>query len=98
MSNTTEVRARISKALLEELKQDVFNWYYISIADNKAFWGGYIIKARGPTEAWCLMHSMNWYPKGSECGTQTTEIPDITKVPEDMRWRKLTQEDLNRLK
>lgn len=86
-------RASIQEALLMEVKADQWGWYYISVA-NDTFQGGYVIKARGHTEAWRLLHGLGWWTEG--CSTETTgPIPEETlkKIPEEQRWRRLSKEE-----
>jgi hypothetical protein len=93
-----QLREKIAALLLEEVKAGKMDWWYISVADEKEFKGGYIIEARGRTEAWCLFHSLNWCPK--DVSTQVTGpiTEEMGRVPEGFRWRRLTKEEALSLK
>lgn len=87
------VSARIRNLMLDEAKTEKLDWYYISVADEK-FRGGYLIKAQGPTVAWRFLHAFGWWVDG--CSTSTNgPISDevMAKIPDDMRWRKLTKDE-----
>jgi hypothetical protein len=82
---------RIRRLLLEDVKTGSLSWFYISVADTE-FRGGYVIQARGPTEAWTLFHRLDWGYKGAN--TITCPIPEeqMVNIPASMRWRKLTKD------
>jgi hypothetical protein len=89
------VREKVAEKLLAEVSSGApLSWYYISVAGDEEFFGGYLIQARGETEAWVLFHGLGWYPTEVGASTMTTKVPDIGKVPVSMRWRRLTKEDL----
>jgi hypothetical protein len=87
---------RIRRLLLEDVKTGSLSWFYISVADTE-FRGGYVIQARGPTEAWTLFHRLDWGYKGAN--TITCPIPEeqMVNIPASMRWRKLTKDEANKL-
>ena len=74
-------KKRYVAMLREELKSDVLKCYYIIIAKPGKFLGAVVIKARGPIEAWRLMHSLSFFPTWpEEADTQTYEVPeDVAK-------------------
>lgn len=45
-----EAKERIRSSLFKDVTTGKLGWYYISVADTE-FRGGYLIEARGPTEA-----------------------------------------------
>lgn len=93
-----EVRAMIAKLTLEECKVGVLKWFYITLANEKEFLGGYILQAFGPTHAWATFHALGWYPKGSEAGTETLLVPDdvIESMDPSVLWRRLSQEEVDK--
>lgn len=100
-----ELRKRLAELVLAELKanNDKPEWYYISIAAPRSvgFVGGCYVKARGPMEAWKLMHTLNLYP--DDCGgeTQTIKIPEgkqhLVELDHEMgkTYRLLSAEEVN---
>lgn len=90
------IRAMIAKLTLEECKVGVLKWFYISIANEEEFLGGYILQAFGPTHAWVTLHTLGWYPSGSDAGTETTLIPDsaVGTIPPSFMWRRLSEEEV----
>lgn len=93
------IRAMIAKLTLEECKVGVLKWFYISLANEKEFLGGYILQAFGPTHAWVTLHALGWYPSGSDAGTETTLVPgDVIEVMDpSVLWRKLSKEEVGSL-
>ena len=98
-ANDDAVRTMIAKLILEECKVGILKWFYISIANEKEFLGGYILQAFGPTHAWTTLHALGWYPRGSDAGTETTLVPDdvIDAMPPSTLWRKLSKEEVESL-
>lgn len=100
--NEEAVKARIRTMLLEEVRTGTLAWYYISVASVGQFHGGYFVQARGPTEAWTLLHRLGWYPYGTDAETETTgpytdeEMNSPEGPPPDKRWRRLSKEELQR--
>ncbi len=96
-SPTDPRRKKIAELLLAEMDQPL-RWFYISVA-NERFLGGVYLKARGPTEAWTLLHSFNLYPRDMEAGTSTTEIPEEhqerIEAAKDKHYRLLTREEID---
>lgn len=96
-----ETRARIARMLLAELIADQYRWYYISILTvnpldpDKVVGGGCFIRGAGPTDAWGIAHRLRLIPEHSQTSTMgPIESENITKVPEDKRWRYLTEEEI----
>lgn len=97
------MRRVIAEMLLEEVKDGVLSWYYISAFSEgneptaASFVGGYFIKARGETEAMCLLHMLGLYPSG--CGTVCSKVDDeaMAHVPDDYKWRKLNRREVESL-
>jgi hypothetical protein len=97
---TNEAAAKAKALLLEEVKTGKLGWYYISISNLSEFYGGCLIEARGPTEAWFLMHRLGIYPAGGSYSTSTSGPFDpepMQKIPEEQRWRRLSQEEVHTL-
>lgn len=97
-----EVKAKVNSLLLAELKHHQgLQWYYISVAIEGEFLGGYFIEARGKTEAWTWLHTLEWYPRGSNASTITIGPIDPAKmqnIPFTMRWRRLGKNEALTLK
>lgn len=94
----TDIRERVASLLLPELQSGKLEWYYISVARPGKFDSGWLIKARGPTEAWCILHRIYKMPEG--CNTDTTgPLPDdfAAKVPAGLLWSKLTETEAKNL-
>ena len=90
-----ETKIRIANMLLGELKLDKDDWWYISIISIKEGVGGCIIKGKGPTDAWLKAHKLMLIPPDSTTNTMgPIEAENIKKVPEDKRWRYLTEEEV----
>lgn len=86
-----QTKQRVAAELLAEMKASKgLQWFYISLA-NERFQGGYIIRAQGITDAWVIFHGLGFWKEG--CSTVTEPIPEkvMEKIPESMRWRRLTQ-------
>lgn len=90
-----KVRQRVAASLLAELRSgEAAGWYYISMVHvpTNTFRGGYFLFAQGPTDAWCKMHHLNWCEQDCETNTLGPATADtMLKVPDNMRWRKLTE-------
>ena len=100
MAANVDVKARVAELLLPELKNGVEEWYYISIADEKEFYGGYLVKGYGFTDAWCKVHNLNWFPRGGRHSTETTgpiSEETMAKIPTSQRWRRLNKEEAENL-
>lgn len=96
-----QLRERFAGQLLAELRAAAgeLAWYYISVAlPGGGFYGGYLIQARGRLEAWNLLHALNGVPPDHETLT-TGPVPEdvLEKIPEEMRWRRLNQEEARAL-
>jgi len=91
-----EIAQRIQTLLLEELRAGKLGWYYVSVADDDEFKGGYFIEARGPTEANHLLHTLGWWVQG--CCTKTQGPLPEEKIPESYRWRRLSKEEVKAIK
>jgi len=97
------MRRVIAAMLLEEVKDGVLSWYYISAFSQggdptaASFVGGYFIEARGETEAMCLLHMLCMYPSG--CGTVCSKVSEdsMRHVPITYRWRKLNKMEVDSL-
>ena len=79
--------------LLEELTTGVEEWYYISVAAD-VFHCGYLVQGKGPTDAWHRVVALNIIPH--DHSTQTTgpiEAEIMARIPESLRYRKLTREE-----
>lgn len=100
--STEEVKDRVNSMLLAELKRHQgLQWYYISVATEAEFLGAYFIEARGQTEAWTWLHTLGWYPRGSNASTKTVgpvEPDKMRLVPVAMRWRRLSKNEALTLK
>jgi hypothetical protein len=96
-----EVKKRRQAMLLEDVSKGTLSWWYISVANDDEFKGGFFLQARGPTEAWCLLHNLGWFPYNEGCDTQTYgPIPEDLideEAPAEFRWRKLTKEEVTNL-
>lgn len=98
---TDNALARFRQQLLAELKKDdPPRWFYISMAGPGGFWGSAFIKARGPTEAWRLLHNTGLYPADRldlKLETLTFEVPEEKQdlVTPDRAWRVLRKADLD---
>lgn len=93
---TDETKKRIQHRQSEELKEGNLSWYYISIANQTSFYGGLVIRACGPTDAWRKMHSLGLFPYGTDHSTRIYgPIPEdkMQRIPEDMRCRLLNKEE-----
>jgi hypothetical protein len=85
-----EVKKRIQEELLKEVKNDKMEWWFLGMVD-----GGCFIKARGPTEAWRLLHGLGFWIRGGTNSVGPIDQSTIDKmVPESNRWRKLTVEEV----
>lgn len=83
------LRENVAKRLLPELKHGKLEWWYISVAGPDGFDSAWLIEARGPTEAWCLLHRLYRMPDGCETNTWGPVI--VASVSEDKRWRRLNR-------
>jgi hypothetical protein len=90
---------RFQGLLLEDVLSGKLRWFYISMAGPKGFIGGVFIEARGPTEAWRLLHGLGLYPPGSGAETQTYEVPaeKVAYVTADRTYRRLSKADLEKM-
>lgn len=89
-----ERRERVREMILEEVKGGTLpRWFYISIVTGGKFYGGVLLSARGPTEAWTLAHALSFIPKDS--WTTTMDVPEdkVAEIPEGYAWRLLTEEE-----
>lgn len=98
--NPGELKKRVAELLVEEVKNNPLEWYYVSMVHvpTHTFAGGFVIEARGTTEVFCLMHSLNFTEK--DCETQTAgpiEKEVMEKIPKELRWRKLSKEESTNL-
>ena len=89
------ITERVRELLLGEVRSGEMRWYYISVADER-FRGGYFIEARGPTEAWTLLHRLGWYEPGCSTATYGPVPPDRIErfVPGPMRWCRLEKDQV----
>lgn len=93
-----EVKKKVQAKLLEEVKSDQpRQWYYISMVREK-FEGGVFLLAHGPTDAWLLLHRLGLYVEGCETSTMGPIDENMKKVPEDLRWRRLSREEVESIK
>lgn len=98
-------KAKIARLLLAEFKAaENAGWWYISMTRGDAekgqsvFVGGFLIYALGPTDAWCRLHNLNLWEEGCEtCTTGPVEPQRMLTIPEEMRWRKLSLAEVNKL-
>lgn len=89
---TDDAKKRFREMLLHDIKNGIMEWYYIGMDD-----GGCFLRARGPTEAWSLMHALGYYGNNTTGTTTSGPIDNKTmddKIPLDMRWRKLTHVEI----
>lgn len=93
-----ELRKRVGAMVLEEVKSGTLDWYYISIAGDAGFYGAYLIQARGPNEAWNLLHLCFGVPEEHET-LSNGPVPDavMAKVPVELRWRLLTRDEAEKI-
>lgn len=95
--DTDKIRERVAELLLAEMRADApLAWYYISQANESGFPGGYLIKARGPTEAHRLFHGLDFFARDVGAETLTVgPMPEeaMARVPEGMWWRWLTRDE-----
>lgn len=92
----SDLKSRVAELLVEELKEGNRRWFYISMADKDTFFGGIFVQAFGPTDAWCLMHSLNVTPpRPAKYETMTMEVPEdkVHLIPDNKKWRKLNREE-----
>ncbi len=88
-----DIKERVARLLLDELRTGEEQWYYISVA-AEVFYGAFVLQAKGPTDAWVRMHALGWCPKDHSTETHGP-IPEsaINHIPESMRYKKLTREE-----
>jgi hypothetical protein len=93
--NPDQVKAKIAEMLLAEVRSDrPPRWFYVSVA-GKEFYGAFVLRAMGPTDANRLLHALGFYPVGSDCETASWEVPTeaVIRIPESQRWRRLNREE-----
>jgi hypothetical protein len=93
-------KERVAEALLAELKSDGRErWFYISMATDGGFHGGFYLQCRGPTVAWARAHALNWFPPNCESQTLGPIADDLIErvVPKEYRYRRLSREDIEGL-
>jgi hypothetical protein len=91
--------ARTAELLLEEIRNNPVEWYYISFALKKeqgGFLGGLYIKASGPTSAVKLASARGLNPGGEALVYGPLNEESMTEnVPEAKRNRLLKEEEVN---
>jgi hypothetical protein len=88
-----EWKARRAQILTDELSQPL-RWFYLSFADDDGFRGAVIIEARGQAHALQATHKLGINPGGQ---VMTWEIREGAPLPEAVKNRLLSKEDLDRL-
>lgn len=89
------IKETIAGPLLNEVKKGKLRWYYVSMATQTEFRGGFHIEARGPAEVVLLMHGLRFREDGTELQIVDPIDTEIVKeIPESMRWRKLSLEEV----
>ncbi len=73
--------------------------YYVSIANDEQYYGGFIGKARGGLDIVAQLHVMGLYPHGSGCSTVSHVIDDdaAENIPEDWYYRIITAGEASQL-
>lgn len=89
-----ERRKRMAELILPELQAGDRRWFYISIANQTKFLGGVIVQAFGPTDAWRIMHCLDLYPRDRGADTQTYEFERDKTIPDELKWRLLSLEEV----
>jgi hypothetical protein len=96
-----QLKEKVAGLLLKELRTNPPDeWYYISLVHrpSNTFVGGYLLLAKGWTDAWCKMHYLNWCPPDCESRTYGPLDRDkVDKLPDGFKWRKLTKDEAENL-
>lgn len=87
-----QTKQRVAAELLIEMKTSTgLQWYYIALENWERFQGGYIVRAQGITDAWVIFHGLGFWKEGYSTATHLVPEKVMEKIPESMRWRRLTQ-------
>lgn len=95
---TDQTKQRIADLLLAEIKTHEPQWFLIANVNKQGkYVSGAFIFGYGPTDCWRIFHTLQLYQK--DCSTETMQIPvgGMKKVAEEMRWRLLSEQEINAL-
>jgi len=92
-------KERIAELLREELLTGKEEWWWIScVRMGEGFLGAVVVCGKGPTDAWKRAHGLGAIPRDVETSTMgPLEVAVVEeKIPESMRLRLLTKEELTK--
>lgn len=92
------LREKVAELLLADLLTGTDQWWYISVASDSGFVGGWLIPGKGPTDAWTRLHGLNAIPKGASTLTNGPVSDEaLEKIPDSMRLRQLSKTESENL-